>query len=80
MSGCSFTEQQLSTALFGSSKVKHLLLLSICETNKPTFWYLAAGKTTLLRGVVQLLADRFEKRVIVVDTIGGDGAVPHAPC
>ena len=31
--------------------------------------------------MVQLLADKFEKRVIVVDTsneIGGDGAVPHA--
>lgn len=30
---------------------------------------------------MQLLADKFEKRVIVVDTsneIGGDGAVPHA--
>ena len=31
--------------------------------------------------MVQLLANKFEKRVIVVDTsneIGGDGAVPHA--
>lgn len=40
-----------------------------------------AGKTTLLRDVVRLLANDFDKRVIVVDTsneIGGDGAVPHA--
>lgn len=41
-----------------------------------------AGKTTLLRDVVRLLADKFKKRTIVVDTsneIGGDGDVPH-PC
>lgn len=41
---------------------------------------LSAGKTTLLRDVVSLLANRFNKRVVVVDTsneIGGDGAVPH---
>ena len=41
----------------------------------------AAGKTTLLRDVVGLLANTFNKRVVVVDTsneIGGDGAVPHS--
>ncbi len=40
-----------------------------------------AGKTTLLRDVTGLLAERFKKRVVVVDTsneIGGDGTVPHA--
>ncbi|DBA81222.1 TPA: hypothetical protein ACH3X2_007035 [Trebouxia sp. C0005] len=40
-----------------------------------------AGKTTLLRGVVGLLANTFNKRVVVVDTsneIEGDGAVPHS--
>ncbi len=40
-----------------------------------------AGKTTLLRDVVSLLANKLEKRVVVVDTsneIGGDGAVPHS--
>lgn len=40
-----------------------------------------AGKTTLLREVVRLLANDFGKRVVVVhtsDEIGGDGAVPHA--
>lgn len=41
-----------------------------------------AGKTTLLRDVVRMLADDFGRRVVVVATsneIGGDGAVPH-PC
>jgi len=40
-----------------------------------------AGKTTLLRDVTGLLAERFKKRVVVVDTsneIGGDGTVPHS--
>ena len=40
-----------------------------------------AGKTTLLRDVVGLLANTFNKRVVVVDTsneIGNNGAVPHA--
>ncbi len=40
-----------------------------------------AGKTTLLRDVVSVLANTFNKRVVVVDTsneIGGDGAVPHS--
>lgn len=35
----------------------------------------------LLRDVVSLLANKLEKRVVVVDTsneIGGDGAVPHS--
>ena len=40
-----------------------------------------AGKTTLLRDVTGLLAERFGRRVVVVDTsneIGGDGKVPHS--
>ena len=40
-----------------------------------------AGKTTLLRDVTGLLAERFGRRVVVVDTsneIGGDGTVPHS--
>ncbi|KAK9829776.1 hypothetical protein WJX72_007846 [[Myrmecia] bisecta] len=40
------------------------------------------GKTTLLRDVTNLLADRFQRRVVVVDTsdeIGGAGEKPH-PC
>src|SRR5919199_798999 len=38
------------------------------------------GKTTLLREVARVLADEFQKRVIVVDTsneIAGDGDIPH---
>ena len=46
-----------------------------------TFHLHYAGKTTILRDIVRLLAENFGKRVIVVDTsneIGGDGEVPHA--
>jgi stage III sporulation protein SpoIIIAA len=38
------------------------------------------GKTTRLREVARVLADSFNKRVVVIDTsneIGGDGDVPH---
>jgi len=38
------------------------------------------GKTTKLREVARVLADEFDKRVVVVDTnneIGGDGDIPH---
>jgi len=38
------------------------------------------GKTTLLREAARVLADDFEKRVIIVDTsneIAGDGDIPH---
>jgi stage III sporulation protein SpoIIIAA len=38
------------------------------------------GKTTLLREVARVLADEFQKRVIIVDTsneIAGDGDIPH---
>ena len=38
------------------------------------------GKTTLLRESARVLADNFNKRVIIVDTsneIGGDGDIPH---
>ena len=39
-----------------------------------------SGKTTKLREVARVLADDFNKRVIVIDTsneIGGDGDIPH---
>lgn len=65
---------------------EHCLQLSILDSTV-CIWVCAtavriclAGKTTLLRDVVRLLANDFNKRVIVVDTsneIGGDGAVPH---
>lgn len=38
------------------------------------------GKTTRLREIARVLADSFNKRVVVIDTsneIGGDGDVPH---
>jgi stage III sporulation protein SpoIIIAA len=38
------------------------------------------GKTTMLREIARVLADEFNKRVIVVDTsneIAGDGDIPH---
>tara|TARA_B110000116_G_scaffold104734_1_gene91252 strand:- start:1086 stop:2288 length:1203 start_codon:yes stop_codon:yes gene_type:complete len=38
------------------------------------------GKTTMLREITRLLADKEEKRVVVVDTsneIAGDGDIPH---
>lgn len=38
------------------------------------------GKTTILRESARILADTFNKRVVVVDTsneIGGDGDIPH---
>ena len=38
------------------------------------------GKTTLLRDVVRILAEKWGSRVLVVDTsneIGGDGLIPH---
>jgi stage III sporulation protein SpoIIIAA len=39
------------------------------------------GKTTMLREAARILADEFDKRVVIVDTsneIGGDGDIPHA--
>ncbi len=39
-----------------------------------------AGKTTLLRDTASILANKFGKHVVVVDTnnaIGGNGSVPH---
>jgi stage III sporulation protein AA len=38
------------------------------------------GKTTRLREIAQLYADKYSKRVVIVDTsneIGGDGDIPH---
>ncbi len=38
------------------------------------------GKTTAIREVSRLLADEYNKRVVIVDTsneIGGDGDIPH---
>ena len=38
------------------------------------------GKTTMLREAARVLADEFDRRVVIVDTsneIGGDGDIPH---
>ncbi|XBI35536.1 hypothetical protein VPH35_121204 [Triticum aestivum] len=38
------------------------------------------GKTTVIREIARMLADDYEKRVMIVDTsneIGGDGDIPH---
>ncbi|KAG2623485.1 hypothetical protein PVAP13_3KG063500 [Panicum virgatum] len=39
------------------------------------------GKITVMREIARVLADEFQKRVVIVDTsneIGGDGDIPHA--
>ncbi|MEO1591286.1 MAG: single-stranded DNA-binding protein, partial [Cyanobacteria bacterium J06632_22] len=39
------------------------------------------GKTTALREIARVLADDFDKRVVIIDTsneIAGDGDIPHA--
>ncbi|KAL2944491.1 Uncharacterized protein RDABS01_032838 [Bienertia sinuspersici] len=39
------------------------------------------GKTTIIREIARMLADDYQKRVMIVDTsneIGGDGDIPHA--
>ncbi|XP_027061641.1 protein SEEDLING PLASTID DEVELOPMENT 1-like [Coffea arabica] len=39
------------------------------------------GKTTIIRDIARMLADDYDKRVMIVDTsneIGGDGDIPHA--
>ncbi|TVU51373.1 hypothetical protein EJB05_02798 [Eragrostis curvula] len=39
------------------------------------------GKTTVMREIARVLADEFQKRVVIVDTsneIGGDGDIPHS--
>ncbi len=69
---------RVGRAIFGTIKViedliqsgKSLLLLG-----RP-----GVGKTTMLREVARVLADDFNKRVIIVDTsneIAGDGDIPH---
>ncbi|XP_071733664.1 protein SEEDLING PLASTID DEVELOPMENT 1-like [Rutidosis leptorrhynchoides] len=39
------------------------------------------GKTTIIRDIARMLADEYNKRVMIVDTsneIGGDGDIPHS--
>ena len=52
----------------------------MCPEHRSDCSHCFSGKTTLLRDVTGLLAERFGRRVVVVDTsneIGGDGKVPH---
>ncbi|MFC2067754.1 R3H domain-containing nucleic acid-binding protein [Chloroflexota bacterium] len=69
---------RVGRAVFGTIKIiedliqlgKNILLLG-----RP-----GIGKTTILREVARVLADDFNKRVIIVDTsneIAGDGDIPH---
>ena len=65
-------------AVFGTIKVIEDLIesgRSIMLLGRP-----GIGKTTMLREVARVLADGFNKRVIIVDTsneIAGDGDIPH---
>jgi len=65
-------------AVYGTIKIIRDLVdsgKSILFLGKP-----GVGKTTMLREVARVLADEFEKRVIIVDTsneIAGDGDIPH---
>ncbi len=69
---------RVGRAVFGTIKVIEDLIesgKSVMLLGRP-----GVGKTTMLREVARVLADDFNKRVIIVDTsneIAGDGDVPH---
>ncbi|MFC1934589.1 R3H domain-containing nucleic acid-binding protein, partial [Chloroflexota bacterium] len=69
---------RVGRAIFGTIKVIEDLIesgKSILLLGRP-----GVGKTTMLREVARVLADNFNKRVIIVDTsneIAGDGDIPH---
>tara|TARA_B100001250_G_scaffold166026_1_gene142904 strand:- start:5793 stop:7391 length:1599 start_codon:yes stop_codon:yes gene_type:complete len=69
---------RVGRAVFGSIRVIEDFIgtnKSILIMGKP-----GIGKTTMLREITRLLADKEEKRVVVVDTsneIAGDGDIPH---
>tara|TARA_B100001094_G_scaffold317474_1_gene359914 strand:- start:14225 stop:15808 length:1584 start_codon:yes stop_codon:yes gene_type:complete len=69
---------RVGRAIFGSIKVIEDFIgngKSILIMGKP-----GIGKTTMLREIARLLADKEEKRVVVIDTsneIAGDGDIPH---
>ncbi|MFC2021860.1 R3H domain-containing nucleic acid-binding protein [Chloroflexota bacterium] len=69
---------RVGRAIFGTIKVIEDLIesgKSILLLGRP-----GVGKTTMLREVARVLADDFNKRVIIVDTsneIAGDGDIPH---
>ncbi|MCX6003775.1 MAG: AAA family ATPase [Chloroflexi bacterium] len=69
---------RVGRAVFGTIKIIEDLVQtgkSILLLGRP-----GVGKTTMLREVARVLADDFEKRVVIVDTsneIAGDGDIPH---
>lgn len=69
---------RVGRAVFGTIKIIEDLVKtgkSILLLGRP-----GVGKTTMLREVARVLADDFDKRVIIVDTsneIAGDGDIPH---
>jgi len=69
---------RVGRAIFGTID----LIRDIIETGKSMLLLgrPGIGKTTKLREVARVLADEFQKRVVVVDTsneIAGDGDIPH---
>lgn len=69
---------RVGRAVFGTIQI----IQDVLETGKSILLLgrPGVGKTTLLREVARVVADQFDKRVIVVDTsneIAGDGDVPH---
>lgn len=69
---------RVGRAIFGTIDIIHDIVASgksILMLGKP-----GVGKTTRLREVARVLADEYNKRVIIVDTsneIAGDGDIPH---
>ncbi|MDD4875649.1 MAG: AAA family ATPase [Dehalococcoidales bacterium] len=69
---------RVGRAVFGTMKIIEDLIQSgksVLLLGRP-----GVGKTTMLREVARVLADDFNKRVVIVDTsneIAGDGDIPH---
>ncbi|MCS7208471.1 MAG: AAA family ATPase [Fimbriimonadales bacterium] len=69
---------RVGRAIYGTIDIIHDIIASgrsVLLLGKP-----GVGKTTRLREVARVLADEYDKRVIVVDTsneIAGDGDIPH---
>src|SRR5512136_1932352 len=69
---------RVGRAVFGTIKI----IQDLVESNKSVLLLgrPGVGKTTMLREVARVLADNFNKRVVIVDTsneIAGDGDIPH---